>query len=330
MGYGIVIYPFRPLSEAEFMPNVGANGRPTSKKDPAYSTFNVGRGTEVAAQQLSLDLGDEVYVFEQADGWYRGYIVTSVTPPVILSTSSSSTSHGPTMKIATEVKGLMEPKVYVGIFPANYVSVKEYVSDALGVLMNGDEDGEDSYSGNDSERSSFVSQASSKQRLDAPAIPSRDMLSPTSPSFTRGAYRLSDSLPKPRRKLSTKSRKSDKNPASKHTSKAAVAPGQRPPPLPALKVGDDTEAGFDEPLVDEISAALREWHGLLFGTFLQKRYTLFQEMSDVILKLERARRDLLSGLLTKSETVHLRREIVTMLNVGNKMLPGSAFKTSLI
>ena len=47
-------------------------------------------------------------------------------------------------------------------------------------------------------------------------------------------------------------------------------------------------------------------------------------MSGLILKLERARRDLLSGLLTKSETIQLRREIVVMLNIGNKMLPGIA------
>jgi dedicator of cytokinesis protein 3 len=307
------------------MPNLGANGRPTSKRDPAYSTFNLGRGTEIAAQQLSLDLGDEVYVFEQADGWYRGYVVTSVTPPVTLSTSSSSSSHGPTMKIATEVKGLMEPKVYVGIFPANYVSVKEYVSDALGVLTNGDEDDEENYSGNVSERSSYVSQSSTKPRLEY-ASPSNSQLkpSPTSPSFGRpSSYR--DTLQKPRRK-SNSSRKPDKGALSK-PAKSGSGPGQRPPPLPALKVGDDTEAGFDEPLVDEISAALREWHGLLFGIFLSKKYTLFRELSTVILKLERARRDLLSGLLTKSETIQLRREIVAMLNVGNKLVPGNPIET---
>lgn len=324
MGYGIVTYPFRPLSEQEFTANVGANGRPTSKRDAGFSTFNVGKGHDIAAQQLSLDLGDEVYVFEQADGWYRGYVVTSVTPPVILSTSSSSSSHGPTMKIATEVKGLMEPKVYVGIFPANYVAVKEYVSDALGILTNGEDDEDNS--GNVSQRSSVVSTSSSKHRRDvSPSIasPKTSTTTPNTPNFPRSSHnRLSGKLQTPTRNASNTSRLSDKSRLSKQGKKSSVAPGQRAPPLPALKVGDDTEAGFDEPLVDEVSAALREWHGLLFGIFLSKRYTLFDELSGLLVKLERARRDLLSGLLTKSETIQLRREIVVMLNIGNKMLPG--------
>src|SRR5579859_3107063 len=287
MGYGIVIYPFRPLPDNQFSASVtAANGRPSSKRD-GLATFSLGRGNDIAAQQLSLDLGDEVYVFEQADGWYRGYVVTSVTPPVTL-TSSSSALHGPTMKIATENKGLMEPKVYVGIFPANYVSVKEYVSDALGVLG---EDEDDEYnSANNSERSSYLSHTSSRQ---GPELTAQNLatLRPTSPQFPR-ASRVSDRLQKPSRNLSNASRKSDKTRLSKHTNKSA-GPGQRPPPLPALKVGDDTEAGFEEPLVDEVSAALREWHGLLFGIYLSKKYNLFKELSTLILKLERARRDLL-------------------------------------
>jgi dedicator of cytokinesis protein 3 len=327
MGYGIVTYPFRPLSDQQFIANLGQNGRPLSKRETGLVPFNPGKGVEIAAQQLSLDLGDEVYVFEQADGWYRGYVVTSVTPPVTLSTSSSSASHGPTMKIATEVKGLMEPKVYVGIFPANYVSVKEYVSDALGVLMNGEED-EDGYeSGNASKRSSIMSATSSKHRRELSLQSAASVKPPfntaTTPNPPRTApNRLSEKLQTPTRNLSNASRKSDKSRASKQANKSAISPGQRPPPLPALKVGDDTEAGFDEPLVDEISAALREWHGLLFGIFLSKKYMLFQDLSRLILKLERARCDLLSDLLTKSETVQLRREVVVMLNIGNKMLPG--------
>jgi len=310
MGYGIVTYPFRPLPDTQF----SSVGRPPSRRETGV-TFNLGRGNEIAAQQLSLDLGDEVYVFEQADGWYRGYVVTSVTPPVILSTSSSSASHGPTMKIATEVKGVMEPKVYVGIFPANYVVVKEFVSDALGILANGEDDEEEYNSANASQRSSVFSVTSSKPRDSGGALRTG---SPTANTFTRSSHRLIEKLQSPSRKNSL-SRKSDKVRGSKQFSKA----GQRAPPLPALKVGDDTEAGFEEPLVDEISAALREWHGLLFGIFLSKKYKLFDELSGLILKLERARRDLLSGLLTKSETIQLRREIVVMLNIGNKMLPGT-------
>ena len=319
MGYGIVTYPFRPLPDSQFSHNIMANGRPpSSKREVGFSAFNLGRGTDIAAQQLSLDLGDEVYVFEQADGWYRGYVVTSVTPPVILSTSSSSSSHGPTMKIATEVKGLMEPKVYVGIFPANYVSVKEYVSDALGILANGDEDDEEYNSANASKRSSFHSITSTKPRKELSAP-----VSPATPNFPRPpSHRLSDKLQTPSRNISSASRKTEKSRTSRQTNKSTVNPAQRTPPLPALKVGDDTEAGFEEPLVDEVSAALREWHGLLFGIFLKKKYRLFEELSGLIVKLERARRDLLSGLLTKSETIQLRREIVVMLNVGNKMLPG--------
>ena len=324
MGYGIVTYPFRPLSDNQFISTL-PGGRPTSKRDQGYPHLPPNKGNEVAAQQLSLDLGDEVYLFEQADGWYRGYVVTSVTPPVTLSPPSAS--HGPAMKIATEVKGLLEPKVYVGIFPANYVSVKEYVSDALGILTNGDDE-DDGYNSADGSVRDSVGLSTAKKHRREQSIESSISQKPTppgTPTFPRSsARRLSDKLltPKLKRNLSNGSRKSSKSRSAEKGQKAPATPGQRAPPLPALKVGDDTPAGFEEPLVDEVSAALREWHGLLFGIFLSKKYSLFQELSNLIVKLERARRDLLSGLLTKFETVQLRREIVVMLNVGNRMLPG--------
>jgi dedicator of cytokinesis protein 3 len=34
------------------------------------------------------------------------------------------------------------------------------------------------------------------------------------------------------------------------------------PPIPSLKAGDDTLRGLEEPLVDEIASALREWHSV--------------------------------------------------------------------
>ena len=316
MGYGIVIYPFRPLLDTQFISTL-PTGLNTSKRDQGYIPFN--KANDIAAQQLSLDLGDEVYIFEQADGWYRGYVVTSVTPPVTL--SSPCASHGPSMKITTEIKGLLEPKVYVGIFPANYVSVKEYVSDALGILTSG-EDEDDGYNSADGSRRNSGGSASKshKREQSIDSIISHKVTSSETAALPRpSTRRLSEKL---KRSLSNGSRKSLKSRSADRAQKAPLTPGQRAPPLPALKVGDDTQAGLEEPLVDEVSAALREWHGLLFGIFLSKKYSLFQELSDLIVKLERARRDLLSGLLTKFETIQLRREIVVMLNVGNRMLPG--------
>jgi len=327
MGYGIVVYPFRPLPDNQFTASAAegaaaATARPSAsaKREVAFApTPPLVSGMDIAAQQLSLDLGDEVYVFEQAEGWYRGYVITSVTPPVVLSTASTSSSHGP--KIATEVKGLLEPKVYVGIFPTNYVAVKEYVSDALGILANGDEEDEEYNSANASKRSSYLSATTNRREAST-----SEPVSPATPSFPRLPFhRLTDKLQAPQRNLSTSSRKGEKSRMSRQTKNSGI---QRTPPLPALKVRDDTEAGLEEPLVDEISAALREWHGLLFGIFLKKDYQLFEELSGLVLKLERARRDLLSGLLTKFETMQLRREIVVMLNIGNKMLPGNSQHSS--
>jgi len=322
MGYGIVTYPFRPLPDTQFIP-APPTGQPTSKRDQGYIPLPLNKVHDIAAQQLSLDLGDEVYIFEQADGWYRGYVVTSVTPSVSL--SSPTAAYAPMMKIATEVNGLLEPKVYVGIFPANYVSVKEYVSDALGILTNGDEeeDGYNSADGSVQESAVPVTKKHRREQSIDSSISHTKVTSPETPTFPRSsARRLSAQL---KRNLSNGSRKSTKSRTADKSLKAPIAPAQRAPPLPALKVGDDTQAGFEEPLVDEVSAALREWHGLLFGIFLSKKYTLFQELSKLIMKLERARRDLLSGLLTKCETVQLRREIVNMLNIGNRMLPGLQF-----
>jgi dedicator of cytokinesis protein 3 len=318
MGYGIVTYPFRPLPDTQFI-SAASPAKPTPKRDQGFVPLPPNKVNDIAAQQLSLDLGDEVYVFEQADGWYRGYVVTSVTPPVGLSTPSAA--YGSTMKIATEVKGLLEPKVYVGIFPANYVSVKEYVSDALGILTNGDEEDDGYNSADGSIRDSGpITTKKHKREHSVDSSISHKVTSPETPTFPRSsAHRLSLKL---KRTLSNGSRKSTRSRTTDKSHKALANLGQRAPPLPALKVGDDTQAGFEEPLVDEVSAALREWHGLLFGIFLSKKYGLFTELSNLIMKLERARRDLLSGLLTKCETVQLRREIVNMLNVGNRMLPG--------
>ncbi|CAG8572594.1 10759_t:CDS:2, partial [Paraglomus occultum] len=58
--------------------------------------------TPIIQYQVSLEVGDEIYVFEEQGAWYRGYVV----------------SH---------LRQTEEPSVFVGIFPANHVYIKEYL-----------------------------------------------------------------------------------------------------------------------------------------------------------------------------------------------------------
>jgi hypothetical protein len=54
------------------------------------------------------------------------------------------------------------------------------------------------------------------------------------------------------------------------------------PPIPSLKAGDDTVRGVEEPLVDEIASALREWHSVRPSSALA-----FLRLYEIILRSSR-------------------------------------------
>ncbi|CAG8521101.1 2273_t:CDS:2 [Ambispora leptoticha] len=102
-GYGFATYPYTPGA-----PQIDSS-------DSAKTTDNEGGSDTVSinsvdltspaiAYQVQLEVGDEVYVFEEQDAWYRGYVVS-------------------------QLRQTEEPQVYVGIFPINHVYIKEYLED---------------------------------------------------------------------------------------------------------------------------------------------------------------------------------------------------------
>lgn len=89
------------------------------------------------------------------------------------------------------------------------------------------------------------------------------------------------------------------------------------PPLPSLKCGDETASGVREPLVDEVACALREWSQLLFTHLSNRDYAKFHEIKREMDTLHSARRQLLSGALSRQEAEQIRADLVQRLAKGN-------------
>lgn len=89
------------------------------------------------------------------------------------------------------------------------------------------------------------------------------------------------------------------------------------PPRPSLKASDATASGATQPIIDEIAAALREWHHLMFQYLNQRNYNLFHIVREHIEALHLGRRQLLAQTLNADEIVNLRRDCVTRLVSGN-------------
>lgn len=89
------------------------------------------------------------------------------------------------------------------------------------------------------------------------------------------------------------------------------------PPRPAIRSGDETASGSGQPIIDEISSALREWHSLMFTYLIRRDYKLFHVVREHIEALHLGRRQLLAQTLSNEETINLRRECVARLVAGN-------------
>jgi hypothetical protein len=96
-----------------------------------------------------------------------------------------------------------------------------------------------------------------------------------------------------------------------------LASERPPPPLPNLKCGDETLSGEEEPLIDEIACALREWASLLYTHLYRRDYALFETVRSHIKALYAGRRQLLAKSLSVEETDRLREEMVRRLVKGN-------------
>lgn len=281
---------------------------------------------------LPLQIGDELYIIEQGGkdaSWFRGYLVA---PPSLLAG-------------LTSVKGqTLEARVFAGIFPRCCVEVREDLGDAgldghaHGSVSNSDNPRFDHSNGDASRRqSSLVHQGSLRRNRSNDSAGTRPALNGGSPKISPAPQwpspTSSQHLPNPTsdkglaRQLSHRSftspqPKSSPEPYTR-TSEISTAPNVKRPqaPVPMLKIGDATPSSSSEPLVDEIASCLREWHSKnLHELLLARRYSVLRKVSDLVTRLDLARRQLLHGVLTARELHALREEIVWNLVDGNKML----------
>lgn len=269
---------------------------------------------------LPLELGDELYLFEQggaAGEWYRGYLIA---PPSLLSG-------------LTSVRGqTLEKRVFSGIFPRNCVEVlDEDTTDA-------DYDVAAFKAVN---RYSLNPRASSQHKrnirrnegnTDSLAIRRSAAATDSAQDSGIGSLRA----PSPSQQLSHPGKTQDLSRKLSHRSvrslrsqESAVGPssisGQprdRPSaPVPMLKIGDETIASLSEPLIDEIASCLREWHSKdLHELLLSRRYATLEQLATLIQQLDISRRQLLHDVLTKKELREKRERTVWNLVRGNKLV----------
>lgn len=275
---------------------------------------------------LPLELGDELYIIESCSNstWFRGYLVA---PPSLLAGLTST-------KGAT-----LEARVFSGIFPAACVDIKEYLTtevpilpeDAMGesgrsaqlqlpggqLLSEEEDEGEDyeydqedgTLDGTSTGGCRYYNDGVEQQGLHGP--PARR---PKSSSVNGGAPRLTRTGSQRSRRKTTRQSAVTLPPRNRDRVRPAA-------PVPMLKVGDETSSFESEPLVDEIASCLREWHAAnLHELLLNRQYPLLDEISHLVQQLDLSRRQLLHGVLTKSELAATRERTVWALVRGNKLL----------
>ena len=281
---------------------------------------------------LPLEIGDELYIIEQGGqdaSWFRGYLVA---PPSLLAG-------------LTCVKGqTLEARVFSGIFPRCCVEVREFLGDARldgyahSSVYNGDSPRFDHSNGDAPRRqSSLVHRGSMRRNRSNDSAGTRPAMnggSPKIPTATQWPTRSSSQHLRNSandrglaRRLSHRSLTNSQSKSSpgSFTPTSDISRAQitkRPQaPVPMLKIGDETPTSSSEPLVDEIASCLREWHSTnLHELLLARRYSVLEKVSDLVTRLDFARRQLLHGVLTARELDALREESVWNLVDGNKML----------
>lgn len=239
--------------------------------------------------------------------WFRGYVVSTSPHPRLPPSSASDPYPFPSSSAPLSE----EPQVSVGIFPASHVQIREQLEDAERRL-------------------------STYSLPDVPAIvvagPREHKLGPLKEedeaedsTGTPLASPTNGSPSKVRNRTSVASLSSFANQRSRSSTYGAGEDHRRSggeddrpnPPLPSLKCGDETAGGAEEPLVDEIACALREWAALLYAHLYRRDYELFAKVKAHIEALHIGRRQLLAKTLSGDETEKLRREMVGRLVRGN-------------
>ena len=246
------------------------------------------------------------------------YVLTTTRrPPVTWSLSDPSSSSSIPRP---SVKAEETQQVYIGIFPASHIHVRDELSDAEGRLpdlarsLQGGNNGSinagihdrtspgDALGNWNRDKASIGMDTVREEDEDADAYMSRKSFKLGPPPDQANSSRAA--LPV--------------YPASLRSSSPAESQVLKPlPPRPSRKSGDDTFSGSQQPIIDEIASALREWHTLMFQYLARRDYKLFLIVREHIEALHLGRRQLLAQTLSAEETVNMRRECVTRLVSGN-------------
>ncbi|KAL7341844.1 hypothetical protein BJY59DRAFT_53167 [Rhodotorula toruloides] len=275
---------------------------------------------------VPLEVGDEVYIVEVFHSssplpkdvrWYRGYVLCTSSRQVDPYALAAS-SHPP---FRTD-----DPNAILGIFPAAHIALQD---DVVGEIAPPDSHDKP----NGTSRTSELERTASRRRNGGMRMESLQEEEEPEDADGRADGQRRHQAPNGST-LPASPRKRSRNRAS-ITSLSSVggsfqsarlsrlglaSPGtdeRSSPPLPSLKCGDETSSGLDEPLIDEIACALREWQNLMHTHLVRGDYMLFETVAEHFDALHAMRQQLLSKSLGSGDAARLRREAVAHLVAGN-------------
>lgn len=209
-------------------------------------------------------------------------------------------------------------QVFIGIFPASHIFIRDELSDAEGRLAELATTLRAQTNGHQSDaypHANWIRETREKAMTGYQTPREDDALS-LKDGISRKSFKL---VPPPDQANSVRARLPVYPPSLRSASPTPTEsqPAKPLPPRPSLKSGDDTASGADQPIIDEIASALREWYTLMFQYLARRDYKLFTIVREHIEALHLGRRQLLAQTLSSEETVSLRRECVARLVSGN-------------
>ncbi|KPV73694.1 uncharacterized protein RHOBADRAFT_54888 [Rhodotorula graminis WP1] len=334
-----------------------AYGIASATFSPSTASHDPDSGTQVELNPhlVPLEVGDEVYVVEvfrpsrsvasssastTEDGvWYRGYVVSTAPNPRLPSPTDAAAFHSSASSGLAPALA-QEPQVALGIFPASHVQIREHLADdaerTFSHLADLEERGSPAAGGSDdlfrstsraggSGRAARMEILQEEDEPDEDGVVNGDRLSRRQSRLVQLAPASSSTKARNRssvgsaatfgQQFATEQRVAFRSSRLSFTGDLDAA--RPPPPLPNLKCGDETISGTDEPLVDEIACALREWASALYSHLYRRNYVLFDTVREHITVLHAARKQLLSGALSADERRSPRRDAVARLVQGN-------------
>ena len=238
------------------------------------------------------------------------YVVCTIRrPPVTWSLSDPSS---PTSNAKPSVKAEETQQVFIGIFPASHIFVRDELADAEGRLPELARAAQSGIYGRSSPGDPLTYWNKDKAGIGMDTVREED--EDVDPSISRKTVKLG---PPPDQANSSRAALPVYPRSIRSSSPTDSRVLKHHPPRPSLKSGDDTASGSAQPIIDEIASALREWHTLMFQYLARRDYKLFLIVREHIEALHLGRRQLLAQTLSAEETINMRRDCVTRLVSGN-------------